>query len=145
MTKDETVLWLQSKVDEHEKKNKKRKPWKQLTISELLFKLSLLRLALQTIANREERGWTVHQLSMRSGVKEKIIRNIENGKQFGVSISVLFNIAKAFGCAVDIKFVSIVDQVINLKEEVKPEDLVVPSFKDEITESTFNTSVNSGS
>lgn len=145
MTRDETVLWLQSKVDEHEKKNKKRKPWKQLMVSELLFKLSLKRLAIQAIVNRESRGWSVHQLSMRSGVKEKIIRNIENGKKFGVSTIVLTRIAKAFGCAVDIKFVSIVDQVASLKEEVTPEDLVIPSFEEEIAKDPFATNVISGS
>jgi transcriptional regulator with XRE-family HTH domain len=114
------------------KMKKKRKPWKQLTTSELLFKLSLRRLAIQAIANRESRGWTAHQLSMRSCVKEKIIRNMENGKQFGVSINVLFLVAKAFGCAIDIKFVSIADQVESLKEE-------------EIAKEPFTTNVISGS
>lgn len=134
MTKEETIIWLQNKVDEHKKKNKKRKPWKQLTTSELLFKLSLHRLALQSIANRESRGWTVHQLSMRSGVKKKIIRNIENCKEFGVTISVLTSIAKAFGCAVDIRFVSIVDQIVKLQEDNTPEDLVIPSFEEEVNQ-----------
>lgn len=132
MTKDDIVPWLLTLVFEHKKKNKKRKPWKQLTTSEILFKLSLKRLALQTIANREARGWTVHQLAMRSGVKDKIIRNIENGKKFGITIVVLAKIAKALGCALDVKFISIIDEVRKLQRDAKPESLVIPSFDEQI-------------
>ena len=142
MKLEEVKQWLQDRMDKHAVKHnvRKRRFQRQPSISHLMFKLSLQRLALQTTTMREARGWTRQQLSMRAGIKLQLIRNIECGKEFGVSIHTLHFLAKAFGCAVDIQFKSIVSEVERLNQSATSEELHVPSFDEEIAHS--NTALN---
>jgi len=44
---------------------------------------------------REEKGWSVSHLSKISGVSDKTIRNIENGRNFGILS--LFKLCRVYG------------------------------------------------
>lgn len=133
MTREETIQWLKDQAIQHVAKQRLRKHRfrKYPTHTQLLFKLTLKRTGQQVTINREARSWTRRQLAMRTGLKESIIRNIENGKSFGVTIYSFNQIAHAFDCAFDVSFVAIIKESERLSITPTPEMLYVPSFTEE--------------
>lgn len=139
MDLEQTQRWMIEKIAAHAAKHRKRKRRFQQhpNVSALMFKLSLHRLALQTVANREFRGWTRRQLAQRARLPERLVRMVEHGKSFGVSIHTLYQLAKVFGCALDINFHAVASEVHRLSAEPTPESLLVSSFDDEMSQVAF--------
>lgn len=63
---------------------------------------------------RVQKGWSLKQLSIKSGVGKSAINNFENGKTDNPSIETITGLAKAFNVSVD-----------ELFEEKKPKTIVV--------------------
>lgn len=63
---------------------------------------------------RVKKGWSLQQLSIKSGIGKSAINNFENGKTDHPSIETITGLAKAFNVSVD-----------ELFEENKPKTIVV--------------------
>lgn len=135
MAHEDLTQWLRCKTQEHVQKHKARKRrFRQVPhSSELVFDLTMERFGLQLKANRLARGWAQHQLAMRCKIPKRMIARLERGKHFGVSVEMLTALARAFGCALAVGYVSTASKVTVLKVSLTDEELYVPSFNEETT------------
>lgn len=87
-------------------------------------------LAWQIRVNREERGWTQSDLAHRMGTRQSAISKLEDTEGGNVQLGTLIRAAKAFDCALVVRFVpwSVLASVVN---DLHPDRLYAPSFGQE--------------
>ena len=71
---------------------------------EFLFREMGLRVGRQVMLNRKARGMSVAKLASLANIRITHLKSIERGKIARVTLETFFAIAKAFDCALDIRF-----------------------------------------
>lgn len=87
-------------------------------------------IAFQIRALREKNGWTQAELGQRAGKPQNVVSRLEDPDYGKVTLTTMFDLARAFDVALLVKFVSFSRLVAELKD-VSPRALAVPSFTEE--------------
>lgn len=87
-------------------------------------------LPFQIKAMREQRTWSQIILGKESGMKQNAISRLESAEYGNLNINTLLRLAKAFDCALLVKFVPF-SRLVREFEDVSPNALEVDSFHDD--------------